>query len=97
MSTHPDSDSDFRDFLQTVVDYRGLYGPALGITKRVIDEGLAYLSAKQQHVFTKYVLEEHTVPECSRCNNDIPWSEMQHALDNGHLCSWCWKMSTNDD
>jgi hypothetical protein len=90
-------DTGFDAFLQDLINGGHLEGPALGITKKVIADGEESLSPKQQHVFKNYVLAEYVTNECKRCGEDIPWSEMYHAYDNGHLCNWCWHMTTKDD
>ena len=86
-------DDGFTGFLQEVIDGEHLEGAALGITKLVIEKGSDKLSPKQRHVFQHQVLGEFTRDGCSRCEAEIPWSEMYAALDNGGLCNYCWHMS----
>lgn len=88
---YPEHD-DFIDFLQTVVDMEHLDGPALGITKLVIQKGEGALSLKQEHVFKRDVLDIYARDSCSRCENTIPWSEMYEAYDNGGMCGYCFHM-----
>jgi hypothetical protein len=90
-------DDGFNDFLQEIIEREHLEDAALGITKKVMDEGVSSLSPKQKHVFQTYVLGEFVTSECKRCGGDIPWSEIYHAHDNGHLCNWCWHMTTKND
>ena len=80
---------DLKDFLQQLVDMDELDGAALGITKKVITEGVASLSKKQRYVFDKHVLGENSVSECSRCQINVPWTEMLDARDNGGFCGYC--------
>lgn len=87
----------FEDFLRELIDGDHLEGAALGITKLVISKGEDSLSEKQKHVFRSQVMNEYVVDECKRCSNDIPWSEMMEAHDNGNLCGWCAHMSAKDD
>jgi hypothetical protein len=79
----------FTEFLELLIASGRLEGPELGVTKQFLEKGLKSLSQKQRHVFEKYVLEENVIEECTRCGVEIPWPEMDAALDNGGLCSWC--------
>ncbi|WP_152560406.1 hypothetical protein [Arenimonas donghaensis] len=90
---HVEDDGGFSDFLQEIIDGGHLEGAALGITKLAIDKGSDALSAKQRFVFERDVLGEFVKDGCSRCESNIPWSEMYAALDNGGLCNYCWHMS----
>ncbi len=90
---HTGDNGDFTDFLQRLINRGVLEGAAEGITKFVIDKGLQRLTPKQMYVFNQYVLGEYVFQECSRCSNEITWSEMSAALDNGGLCNYCWHMS----
>lgn len=90
---HAREDGDFRSFLQALVDSNDLDGAALGIAKLVLDKGTEGLSPKQFFVFNEHVIGKHTIGGCARCESEIPWSEMSHALDNGGLCNYCWHMT----
>jgi len=91
-------DDGFNDFLQQLIKGEHLDGAALGITKKVIDTGEQSLSPQQTYVFKTYVLDEFITPECKGCGlDDIPWCEMYHAYDNGHVCNLCWHHSQKDD
>jgi hypothetical protein len=90
-------DDSLNDFLEEIIEGEHLEGAALGITKKVIKEGVESLTRKQKRVFDTYVLGEFVTAACKRCGNDIPWSEMYHAYDNGDLCNWCWHMTEKDD
>tara|TARA_B100002049_G_C15948192_1_gene319288 strand:- start:267 stop:551 length:285 start_codon:yes stop_codon:yes gene_type:complete len=81
-------DNEYNEFLQTLIDSDHLDGPALGITKKVIKEGIGSLSEKQKFAFQKQV-DEYISGGCSRCGADIPWSEMYEAYHNGGMCGWC--------
>jgi hypothetical protein len=50
---HMDTDREYEDFLQEIVDGEHLEGAALGITKLVIDKGEDALSDKQRFVFNR--------------------------------------------
>ena len=86
-----------RAFLQELINLEAVEGPALGITKLVIDKGEDALSEKQRFVFHRHVLEPNTVEACKFCECDIPWCEMSAALDNGGYCSWCTNLLSKDD
>lgn len=89
-------DRDFEDFLQQLIDGGHLEGAALGITKQIISNGQDGLSDKQLYVFKTQVLEVYAEADCSRCGNEIPWSEKYFAIDESGLCSWCAKMEETD-
>ena len=88
-----DPENEYRSFLQEVVDGGHLEGAPLGITKLVIEKGKEALSDKQKFVFERQVEAEFITRECTECTNDIPWSEMYAAYDNGGLCGWCAHMT----
>ena len=94
---HQEDDGGYASFLQELVDGKHLEGAALGITKLVIDKGPGVLSPKQLFVFNKEVIDANTTQACSRCEADIPWSEMYASLDNGGLCNYCWHMMQKAD
>ena len=76
----------FKDFLWQLVDGDHLEGASLGITKKIIDQGIERLSKKQLYVFQRHVLEEHTIDGCQWCKGNIAWEEMYIALDTGSCC-----------
>ena len=80
-------------FLEILIKRDYLEGAALGVTKQLLARGFGSLSPKQFYVFNKDVLEAHVRSECSSCSNEIPWSEMEHSLDNGGLCNYCWHIT----
>ena len=85
-----DKDEDgFIGFLEELIKSDCLESAALGITKKVIADGVSSLSPKQLYVFEKNVLDEFTQKKCSSCFGNIPWSEMSLAYDNGWKCSYC--------
>ncbi len=84
-----DEDDEKIGFLEEVVEYGMLDSTASGITKKVIKEGEGGLSDKQRYVFEKRVIERFSTPECKRCQDDIPWSEMFEAHMNGGYCGRC--------
>lgn len=93
----PTKTDDLTIVLTHLLSQGVLDGPALGITKQAISEGIDSLSEAQLHVFKKYVVDEHASIDCARCGEEIPLSELMVAFDNGHLCSWCWHMTSKDD
>ncbi len=90
-------ESDMNDFLQLLIDDGLLENPALGITKKVISEGINSLSDKQEYCFRKQVLDLYTYECCSICSGEIFWHEMYQAYDNGGSCSYCNYMLNKDD
>lgn len=81
---------EFRDFIQELIDGGELEDAVLGVAKLYVDKGEKALSSKQKYVFDNFVVKEHTIEECKRCGNNIPWCEMYHALHNGGYCNYCW-------
>lgn len=91
------NEEDFPDFLQDLIANNRLNDSKQeGITKLVIDKGYEVLTSKQKHVFEQ-AIDIYTYEECSRCGEDIPWSEMSAAEDNGKICSWCAQLTSHDD
>ena len=88
-------DRGFRSYLKKLVDSGRLkkeYGKvSLGIAKQVLNDGLETLSGKQVQVFYDFVIEKLVINKCNFCKDDIRWSEMYAALDNGGFCKDCAK------
>ena len=82
-------ETDFEDFLSSLVENDHLEGSALGITKQVIHKGVDSLSEKQKYVFNNEVIKNYESKSCNLCACEIPWSEMYQALDNGGFCGYC--------
>jgi hypothetical protein len=83
-------DEAFRDFLQELVDHAYLDNPELGITRKVIAEGVDSLSEKQQQIFEINVLRPHTVSKCKLCGDRVPWNEMYEAVSSWEgRCGYC--------
>lgn len=78
----------FTAFLREIVRSNRLDDAALGITKKLIDEGKESLSEEQQFVFQEYVLNVFVKEACNQ-NCPIPWSEMFDAYENGGWCGTC--------
>ncbi|MDY2883698.1 MAG: hypothetical protein SOT71_13695 [Romboutsia timonensis] len=84
------SQDDFNSFLKDLIDIGCLEGSALGITKKVINNGFDYLSDKQKYVFLQYVIIPNYIENCKRCNTEIPWCEMLNASYEGNgYCGYC--------
>lgn len=81
-------EEDFSSFLEELVDSWHLESKQAGITKRVIDKGYDSLSLKQKYVFN-YMIQSLCIDRCTLCKDEIPWSEMFAAIDNGGYCSLC--------
>jgi hypothetical protein len=90
MSQHgpPSEESQFKDFLNQLINAKYLEGAALGITKLVIDKGREALSGKQEYVFQKDVIDRFVHERCKTCHDTIPWCEMFFAIDRGQ-CVGC--------
>lgn len=80
-------------FLNYLIEYGGLEGPALGIAKLVIDKDISVLSPKQKDVFDKFIMTKET-PKCNRCGCDIPWIELEISHEN---CGYCEHKLAKDD
>ena len=89
---YSDDDTGFNEFLQTLIDLGNVDDESLDITEKVIAAGIESLDDREMRIFKEQVLDIFTVERCARCGNEIPWSEMYHALENGNLCNWCWHM-----
>jgi len=90
-------EEDFSDFLiQIINDNRLESGKEIGIMKLAIEKDFESLSEKQRYVLKK-AISDMLCEKCVLCTNDIPWSEMTNAKDNGGFCSSCWyTMNKND-
>lgn len=99
MSRHDEIEEDdgFSDFLRQLLELEHLEGTTAGITKLVIDKGEDALSDKQRFVFKRDVLDVFAVEACEICGNEIPWSEMYEAHDNGGVCGYCTHMMEKED
>lgn len=84
-------DTDFKDFVQTLISSNQLEDIEVGISKRFLDKGYETLSVKQKNVFNKMV-EKYVIRACCRCGIDIPWNEKYDALSNGGYCNYCKNM-----
>jgi hypothetical protein len=79
-----------KEFLEELVKRDCLEAAALGITKKVIADGVESLSLKQRYVFDTYVIGEFATEKCESCQSPVLWSEMLEAYDNGGYCAHCW-------
>ncbi len=84
-------------FVQELIDRGCLDDPALGVAKLWVDKGEDELTEKQMYVLKEHVLGAYVTEHCTRCSQDIPWSEMLEAYDNGGLCSLCAHKVSKDD
>ncbi|MFL1662981.1 hypothetical protein ACTFR4_27095 [Bacillus cereus group sp. MYBK181-1] len=90
-------DSDFEDFVESLIKCERLDGQAvIGIAKTIAAGNGNELSDKQVEVFIEYGLYKgNFVEECEMCLIPIPWSEMLYALDD-NLCDRCRYMTEED-
>jgi hypothetical protein len=90
-------EEDFNNFIQELLDNKRLNdSKEEGIVKLIIDKGFDSLTDKQKFVFEQ-AISHYVYEECSRCGEDIPWSEMSAAEDNGGQCSWCQQLGRDDN
>ncbi len=90
------AEEDFNEFIEELINNKRLNNSSEeGIAKLVIDKGFDSISTKQKFVFEK-AISHYIYDDCKRCGNDIPWSEMSAAEDNGGVCSWCQQLGRND-
>lgn len=87
------------EVLKHLTEFGYLEGtPAHGIALQVIKQGRESLRGDQTRVFEHYIVERFLNVECSRCGEPLPMSEIAFALEEGDgFCTWCRKMSENDD
>ena len=79
----------FKQFLEELLALDCLEDAALGITKKVVSDGIDSLSDKQMYVFSTHAIGEFVRANCSTCHSNIPWSEMSLAYDSGWNCGYC--------
>ena len=88
-------DRGFKSYLKKLVDTGRLKKEvgrtSLGISEQVLAAGLESLSVKQSQVFFEFVIGRLVIDKCGFCKDDIRWSEMYAALDNGGFCKDCAK------
>jgi hypothetical protein len=90
------AEEDFNEFIEELINNKRLNNSSEeGIAKLVIDKGFDSISTKQKFVFEK-AISHYIYEDCKRCGNDIPWTEMSAAEDNGGVCSWCQQLGRND-
>jgi hypothetical protein len=83
---------ELKEFLEDLIKRDCLEPTALGITKKVIADGIESLSLNQRYVFANYVIGEFATEKCENCHSSVLWSEMLEAYDNGGYCAHCWHM-----
>jgi hypothetical protein len=66
-----------------------LDGPAAGIIKDVIKNGLSNLSEKQLYVFKKYVVDEWLTQKCKCGNHKVEPDELIGLWANEGYCVRC--------
>ena len=75
--------------IEILIDQDAFSGPALGIAKRLLTQGVDDLSTAQQHVYKKYILP-HAEIDCARCGSPLVTSEVITALQEcDEYCGWC--------
>jgi hypothetical protein len=80
---------EFKGYLKELLERECLDGPAVGITKLAISNGIKSLSPKQLEAFKTFVLNVYTVDGCALCESEIPWSDMYRVATGSKLCSHC--------
>lgn len=80
----------FSGYLSKLVELDDLTDPTLvGITKKVIADGVDSLSAKQKYRFDKDVMGQFPQPKCERCRELIPFNEAYEYIHERSLCGSC--------
>ncbi len=80
----------FNTYLSKLVDLDDLTDPTLvGITKKVIADGVDSLSDKQKYRFEKDVMGQFPQPTCERCGELIPFDEAYEHIHEKSLCGSC--------
>ena len=85
------------EVMELAIENASLSDVESGILKQVIAQGgPGRLSPKQLAIYQR--LQRNVLSAtCGRCGEEMPTSEVPFSWDNGGLCSWCQKMSDNDD
>ena len=89
MNNNRYNEDGFLVYVQDLVDSNCLNDIENGISKRMIDKGYDFLTKNQKLVFDR-MIKENSVEKCKFCGCEIPWCEMQFAVDNGGYCSGCY-------
>ena len=90
-----DDDGEDRNAYLTDLLVQGLLeGPALGITRLVIDQGFEVLSERQAAVFHRHVIRHHFHPDCPRCGTDLTWSNLWR---HERWCAYCHNLWHRND
>jgi RNA polymerase-binding transcription factor DksA len=86
-------DNEIESLLRYLIDEMKLSGAALGIAEQATTKGMQSLSPNQRQVINS-VLEKFKIPECIRCGNDIPLSELEA---DDEYCSYCAHMMEKEE
>jgi hypothetical protein len=100
MNSHRDPEIlELGNFLEYLLEHEHIAPgtAAAGITRQVIEQGERSLTEQQRTVFERYVVRQYLEEQCGRCGGDIPYGELESALDNGGFCDWCADMMAKDD
>ena len=62
------SEDDLNDFLNHLIRHESIDGPALGIAKKIVSEGINSLSQKQEDIIKK-IVQGYMKYTCERCGN----------------------------
>jgi len=77
---------EFHDFLRQLIDNDELDDDQLEVINLVIEgEDLD----EDQDTILQDIKEEFVTEECSRCNDELKWSEMYEAYGNEGKCTAC--------
>ena len=86
-------DRGFKSYLRKLIDTGHLNKISgyisVGVSEQLLKGGFESLSLKQVNVFFEHVIGKLIVDQCGVCKDDIRWSEMFAALNNGGHCKDC--------
>lgn len=89
------SEDDFKSYLEELINIDCLEDTALGITKKVLNNGFDSLSDKQKYVFLAYAIIPNYIEHCKRCWEEIAWCEMLYAVyESNRYCCYCSHMES---
>lgn len=82
-------ESEYRYFLQQLIDGEDISGVAAELSRQVIAKGEESLSGFQELTFDAQVRRPFLRLKCSQCDDYIPFNEAYEALHGDELCGMC--------
>ncbi len=81
--------SEFLDFARQLVESGEFDISSRSIANEVAEHGFASLDLEQQKEIEGKIFQQFAGAICSRCNENVRWSELSESLKNGGLCGHC--------